>query len=155
MSDEQALYDDTPLVSGVDQELDSIHKGIVKDYKLSVPNSSRALKEAEEDNLLVVFPKDNELQIDIDTERAFSIYLAMRPIVEKYFGVKKETIAPSRSGLPKRHITLELCDRLTNYQRIALQLALGSDRVREMLGIVQEYKQDPHPTLFLEKKPQE
>jgi hypothetical protein len=133
-------------------ELASIHNGIVEDYELSSPNSLRAIKEAEEYDLFVVFPGECELQIDIDSDHAFAIYKAMSPIVDKYFGIKSEKVAPSRSGLPKRHVTLELYHKLTSYQRIAIQLALGSDRVREMLSIVQEFRKDPHPTLFLEKK---
>ena len=133
-------------------EIDAIRQSVAKDYELSNPNSQRAVDEAATNNLLVVFPNDKEIQLDLDTEHAFNIYQEMLPLFEKYFGVAKVEVKPSRSGLPKRHVTLTTYESLANYQRIAIQLALGSDRVREMLSIVQEYFKDPHPTLFLENK---
>ena len=63
----------------------------------------------------------------------------------------KRQILPSRSGLPKRHITVTLDQPITNYQRLALQVMLGSDRVREFLGYIQEKQGDPTPILFIEK----
>jgi hypothetical protein len=136
-------------------DLASLHHGMVKDYELGDPNSARALHEAEENNLIVVFPSESELQLDLDTEHAFNIYLALKPIIEKYYGIKGEKVAPSRSGLPKRHVTVTLYTRLTSYERIALQAILGSDRVRELLSAIQEMQGDQHPTLFLENRPTE
>jgi hypothetical protein len=129
--------------------------GIMKDYELGDPNSARALKEAEENNLVVVFPGESELQLDLDTEHAFNIYLELKPIIERYYGIEKEKITPSRSGLPKRHVTVTLYTKLTSYERIALQAILGSDRVRELLSAIQEMQGDQHPTLFLENRPTE
>ena len=133
-------------------EIDAIRQSVAKDYELNNPNSQRAVDEAATNNLLVVFPSDRELQLDLDTEHAFNIYQEMLPLFNKYFGLVQVEVRPSRSGLPKRHVTLTTYEPLTNYQRIAIQLALGSDRVREMLSIVQEHLKDPHPTLFLENK---
>lgn len=146
----------TPINSfQTDPEIQKIRDGVNKEYEVrSAPNSSRALQEAREDNLDVVFPADDELQIDIDDDRAYSIYTELFPIVDKYYTVLEVKDRPSRSGLPKRHLTLKLGRKITNYERIALQLSLGSDRVRELLGVVQEMLGDPHPTLFLEKKPE-
>jgi len=133
-------------------DLTSLNRGFIKDYELGDPNSARAQKEAD-DNLLIVFPCENQLQLDLDTQHAFDIYLTLKPIIDRYFGILREKIAPSRSGLPKRHVTVTLHTMLTSYQRIALRAILGSDRVRELLSVVQEMQSDPHPTLFLENKP--
>ena len=134
-------------------ELERIHESMMKDYELqSAPNSARAIREAAEDDLDIVYPEDNQLQIDIDSDHALSIFFEMKQLLEKYYGVKDCKMAYSRSGAPKRHITVTLDRAMSNYERIALQVACGSDRVREMLGLIQEKMGDPHPTLFLEKK---
>jgi hypothetical protein len=135
-------------------ELASIRDSAKNDYDLKdIPNSAHAEREAQDDDLDIVFPKDNELQIDLDSDHAFDIFLEMLPLVERYFAIVDTKIMYSRSGAPKRHITVTLDQPVkNNFHRIALQLALGSDRVREFLSVVQENYQDPHPTLFLEKK---
>jgi len=152
MSEE--LYFDIPQKghSVEASELASIRRGVNKDYELDNPNSARALKEAETDNLDVVFPAANELQIDIDSDHAYAIYQEMYPLIDKYYFVSQVKETPSRSGGEKRHITVILGRDVSVYERIALQIALGSDRVREYLSVVQAMQNDPHPTLFLEKK---
>lgn len=137
-------------------ELSSLTTAIEKDYealtKNCSPNSQRAINEAEKNNLDVVFPKDNELQIDIDNEHAFVIFEKMVEILDRHYGVYRIQTKPSRSGLPKRHVTVTLRDKISNMERIALQACVGSDRVREILSVVQEKNGDPHATLFLEAK---
>jgi hypothetical protein len=115
------------------------------------PNSQRAINEAKEKGLLVVFPAENELQIDIDNEHSYQMYVKQMDIVTKYVGVESFIEHPSKSGLPKRHITVRLKSPVTMIERIALQACLGSDRVREVLGYVQYKNGDPNPVLFLEK----
>ena len=124
-----------------------------KNYNVTKPNSQRALDEAARDDLDVVFPADDELQIDIDSDEAFAVYEEHFDIVQNHIGVLNVTINPSRSGLPKRHITLKLKTNVSMIERLALQAMLGSDRLREILGYVQYKNNDPHPVLFLEKKP--
>lgn len=141
------------MITQQDPEIQRIREGINRDYEVAhTPNSARALREAADDGLDVVFPEANQLQIDIDDDRAFDIYNEMRPVINRYYGVAFESITPSRSGLPKRHITLTTYRDLNTFERIALQACLGSDRVREILGVVQAMLGDAHPTLFLEKK---
>lgn len=134
-----------------EDELVAIHDSIVSNYDLGEPNSRRAVREAEESGLTVVYPEDNQLQIDINSDRAFSIFIEMKHLLEKYFIVRDVVILPSRSGLPKRHITVTLDQPINDYQRIALQSIMGSDRVREFLSYVQHRNGDQHPILFLEK----
>ena len=117
------------------------------------PNSKRAIEQAKSENLDVVFPADNQLQLDIDSEAAFDLYNDHYDIVNTYWGIDDETITLSRSGNPdKRHITLTLSRKVSNKDRIALQAFLGSDLKREVLSFVQAENGDPHPTLFLEKR---
>jgi len=135
-----------------EDELAAIHESIVSNYDLDEPNSTRALLEAQDKGLAVVYPEDNQLQIDIDSNRAFSIFFEMKSLLEKYFTVIDVKILPSRSGLPKRHVTVTLDQPINDYQRIALQTMMGSDRVREFLSYIQARNCDPNPILFLEKK---
>jgi hypothetical protein len=116
------------------------------------PNSQRAVVVAAHENLDVVYPKDNQLLIDIDNQHSFLLYHKQMDIMRKYLGATEEAIAPSRNGGEGRHITVTLDHPITELERIALQACLGSDRVRELLGFVQYKNNDPHPTLFLEKK---
>lgn len=149
-------YWDKPLerADAPEDEVKAIERSVAHDYELDEPNSARALQEAEENNLQVVFPGEDELLIDIDSNRALDVYHAMKPLLERYYGVKDEEITVSRSGLPKRHITVKLFRTLGIEERILLQVLMGSDRVREFLSLVQANNADPHPTLFLEKKPE-
>ena len=140
----------TPASSEED-ELTAIHASIASNYDLGEPNSARAVREAQDNGLVVVYPESNQLQIDIDSDRAFEIFLEMKHLLDKFFVVRGVTILPSRSGLPKRHITVTLHNPITNYQRLALQVMMGSDRVREFLGYIQEMQGDPTPILFIEK----
>ncbi len=115
------------------------------------PNSQRAIEEALINNLLVVYPAEDELQIDIDNEHSYLVYVKQMDIMKKYLGAIETKVEASRSGLPKRHITVKLNHSVTMLERIALQACLGSDRVRELLSLVQYQNGDPHPVLFLEK----
>lgn len=117
------------------------------------PNSQRALDQAVREGLDVKFPANNELFIDIDNEHSYRMFQKQMDIMRKYLSATGETITPSRHGLPGRHIVVTLDRTITELERIALQSCLGSDRVRELLGFIQNSNGDPHPTLFLEAKP--
>lgn len=115
-------------------------------------DSECAIQEAKDNNLDVVFPKPNELQVDIDSDAAYERYCGVLDHMLHHFPFVTESITPSRSGYPKRHIVLTLRKPVTDVQRIALQAILGSDPVRELLSLKRIENGDPHPTLFLEKK---
>lgn len=100
----------------------------------------------------VVVPKANELQIDIDSEDAYTVFLdavgmfiANGAVSHLHYDEH-----PSRSGLPCRHITVRLPFELDTWQRIALQAAFGSDYKRELLSCVRALRRDEYPTLFVE-----
>jgi hypothetical protein len=123
------------------------------------PNEARAeyIKRMEAEGCRVVFPSDDELQVDIDTDEHYAAFLKSWAIFERdveLFYVEKPTYVerPSRSGLPSRHITVKLPFDVTSEQRIAWQAALGSDPVRELLSMLRDMRGDEHPTLFVEAK---
>jgi hypothetical protein len=128
-------------------------KTIEYDPHTGIPNSQRAINQAQIEGLEVVYPKGNELQIDIDNEHSYKLLQNQLLIVNKFVGSYFYKETPSKSGDPdKKHITLAFDDRgFSDLERIGLQAMLGSDRVRELLSLVQAESGDPHPTLFLEK----
>ena len=116
------------------------------------PNSQKARDQAEREGLDVVYPKNNEVMIDIDNAHSLQLFQKQMDIVKKHIGVIGVEEHLSKSGEGKRHITVTLNDPITPIERLALQAMLGSDRVRELLGYVEYKNGDPTPTLFLERK---
>lgn len=128
------------------------------DYKC-VKSSEEVKEEMEARGYEVVFPKDNELQIDIDTEEEFATFKSQLEMLRNH--AKASTFSyettESFSGLPHRHITVR-----HNYskdffkdqhKRIAYQAALGSDVKREMLNLLgHDLYDDATPVLFIKKK---
>jgi len=108
---------------------------------------------------IVVKPEPNQLQLDIDTGEAYARF--KHRIVEferhsKYIVYIEEHI--SKSGYPRRHITLSLTDLEDNpvvlgeYERIALQAVLGSDIVRETLNTWRLLRGSTNPSRLFEPK---
>jgi hypothetical protein len=154
----ETQYDGT---FGDDSHSDIAYKHIEYDPNGS-PNSERAIEQAQNENLDVKFPKANELFIDLDNDISFALFKKQMDILKKYVGILQQhkypwdyAVTASRHGLPGRHIVVVLKSDVTEVERVALQAAMGSDRVRELLGYVQAKNNDPHPTLFLENKPLE
>lgn len=117
-----------------------------------MPNSENAITRAQAEDLLIVYPRPNQLFVDLDNEHSFLLFKKQFDLFVKFIDADAEfSEAPSKSGLPKRHVTVWLSCEVTEEKRILFQALLGSDRVRELLGYVQESNGDPHPTLFLEK----
>jgi len=101
----------------------------------------------------VVLPADNQLQIDIDSDEHYAVFMRSAEVLLRNWGDTCEIEVeehPSSSGMPCRHITLTLPFTVEPWQRIALQAALGSDPVRELLSATRLIRGDIHPTLFVE-----
>jgi hypothetical protein len=127
-------------------------------YDFETIASSQAYKDAAILGFEVVLPQDNQLQIDIDDEAAYLVYLGNLKRYKLHFDnnpVILEETKPSKSGKEgHRHITLTLADPVSNEMRIMLQALLGSDPVRELLSYIRLVNDDEHPTLFIEKPAQ-
>ena len=87
----------------------------------------------------IVYPKPNELFIEIDSKEEYAEY---RIRIERLACMlptlmigSRYTEAPSRSGGDKLHCRIFLSQDITVTERICLQAVLGSDPVREMLNI--------------------
>ena len=99
----------------------------------------------------VVTPKSNQLQIDIDSEQDYERFdeaLACWNRNHENQLLMKERL--SKSGWPRRHITIDMPFDLDHWQRIALQAVFGSDHMRELLSAIRLMRGDTIPTLFVE-----
>lgn len=100
-----------------------------------------------------VFPQPNELQLDIDSEEDYArferVFYLLVALTDADIGCKT---APSKSGLPRRHVTISLPFTVTDVERILLQACLGSDGRRELYGFRRWLAGDPQPTVFIEKR---
>ncbi len=136
------------------------------EYDFETIASTEAYKAAEILGMEVVLPQDNQLQIDIDDEESYKVYLGNLVRYKLHFAdnpVILEEARPSKSGKEGRqHITVTLAEPIIskggwyrdNERRILLQALLGSDPVREMLSYIRLVNDDEHPTLFIEKPAQ-
>ena len=125
----------------------------INDYSLG---SEAAFKEAKRKGQIVVLPKDNELFIDIDDLESMQTFEERIDRIEAFIFVESVVKHKSRSNDPdKFHITVTLRHDINAIERILLQLLLGSDSTREMLSYFRVKDDDPHPTLFIENKPEE
>lgn len=116
-------------------------------------SSESAFEQAEKTGKKVVLPEPNQLLIDIDDEAALKNYITLEGLLERHWGVEAAVKTPSPSGRAGRfHVTVTLDRTVTPLERIALQLAMGSDRKREILSLARLEHGDEHPTLFFEKK---
>lgn len=130
-------------------------KGLsAEQYDFELVKSANAFASAKIRNLDIVVPRENQLQIDIDSEEDYWTY--KRSLVKFKLHVAEvlnEESHPSPSGgLFRLHITLDLNKDLEVEERILYQLMLGSDRTREILSYVRFMNNDPTPTLFFEKR---
>lgn len=113
------------------------------------------LSRVKDQGLVVVTPQDNQLQIDIDNQQQYEAFLyAMKVVTSNWDDSYLIDIEdhPSKSGLPSRHITVTLPFKVDPWQRIALQAALGSDPIRELLSATRLFRNEPNPTMFVELK---
>jgi hypothetical protein len=110
------------------------------------------LERMENDNLKLVIPADNQLQIDIDSEADYQRYLrALKSFQSNHIDVIKKIVEkPSKSGLPRRHITITTWSTNTPRDRVFYQALLGSDLVREINNLRRINNNDIFPIAFFE-----
>ena len=88
---------------------------------------------AEDRGCYVVYPAFNQVQLDIDTDEQYQLYLRRKQDwtnLEKHYDVPKwinakETI--SQNG--NRHITIDFDTDLDDRERVLMQMAFGSDPI--------------------------
>lgn len=113
-----------------------------------------ALQYADENNLKIVIPQENQLQLDYDdTLEIPKIFDTTMQIFKQLYDVKDITVtkAISKSG-NGLHVTIEVKGAsFDNMERIAWQAVFGSDPKREALSILRISSGNDRPTLFYER----
>lgn len=123
------------------------------DYYTGDFSSQSAYDKADRDGLEVVLPTDKQLFIDIDNDFAFAVFERNYEVFLRFYSdAGIYAVKPSKSGGEKKHITVTMSEPVDPTERLVLQAFLGSDLRREFLGLQRIKANDPHPTLFLEKK---
>jgi hypothetical protein len=113
---------------------------------------------------VVVLPKSNELQLDIDSEQDLVAFKARFDRLSKVLSemstkrpaIVRWNVTPSPSGRDGRyHVTISLpYDVHGEAHRILLQACLGSDPLREILNWRRYESGDAQPSLFFENAPE-
>lgn len=95
---------------------------------------------AEALNCDILYPKANQLFIDIDGDESWKRFMFIWPYFAKHFYPAQYTATPSKSGLPRRHVVVNLGyddkpDKYVILVRILMQSLLGSDPMRELISL--------------------
>jgi hypothetical protein len=114
---------------------------------LSHESSKRRAKQLKQ---VIRYPEPNELFIDIDTRDQLATFERNFEVLRRYIPVEECTETPSKRGWPHVHIVVRLKHAVTSIERIAMQTALGSDPMREILSIARVYTNQQHATCFFE-----
>jgi len=100
--------------------------------------------------LNVVYPADDELLLDIDSNADAEWLVQMLDVLrENDESVEVEKTTTSKSG--NLHVYIKMDRKLSSIERVALQACLGSDRKRELLSVLRIWYTDRAPTVLFEK----
>lgn len=98
---------------------------------------------------VVVHAEPNQLFIDLDSEESLAKFYEQIDILEKYEQLARNV---SESNQPGHYHAVVTLDRVPHpFERVALQAALGSDRKRELLALIQKQDGNPGPNVFFER----
>lgn len=104
---------------------------------------------AAETGRIVLYPNDYQLFVDLDSEGALSFFQKQ---VEILRGREMCDVRVTRSVKPEHyHAVVSLWAPINPYARVALQAALGSDRKRELLAIMNRTADGPGTNCLFEK----
>lgn len=112
---------------------------------------------AKQKSLIVVYPKDDEIQIDIDSDTQYKEYKRRVEDFQCYADSTNILIheikeSPSASGNPERkHVTIKFRRAISMEERLILQAAFNDDTFRVFLNAVRFFSGEKNPTRFFEK----
>ncbi len=112
-------------------------------------------KVAAELGLVCIFPGPRQLFLDIDTLEDHQAFDEGWRILTEAFPTATCTSTQSRTKPEGRHITVELPFLVTVECRLMLQAMLGSDRKRELLGLLRyltDVRRSDRVTCFFEPR---
>jgi DNA-binding Lrp family transcriptional regulator len=129
---------------------DSLEGGV--EYTLDNENFLKQIEARGE--FEIVKSNDYLILLDLDSEEAYQRYKTMFKKLSEYFRLEENGVEEyfSVSGPPKRHVVIITEDRLTKYQRIALQAILGSDPMREFYSLMRVKESIQNPIFLLKPK---
>jgi hypothetical protein len=108
-------------------------------------SDAKITKAAADMGLVVRYPTDYEIFLDIDDEESYAHF---KDMLQHVPDVVKVDETPSKSG--NRHVVLTMKTQLSHLRRIAYQAILGSDRYHELLSLL-SLPTCENPTVFFEK----
>lgn len=118
--------------------------------------NANAEAEAAKRGCKVVYPLNNQVQLDIDSDKAYEAFQKRLSDLEHCCPDLEIEIKenPSMSGLPHRHIyiTFPGYKYINKWKRIAIQFMLGSDHIRESLNTLRALSGVEDPTRLFEKR---
>lgn len=109
--------------------------------------------QAEADGMVVRHANPKTLLMDLDDEAAIERFRRLMPKLDEMFGAKVTEEYESRSGAGHLHVVVELDEPFDAAFRIALQAALGSDPVRELLSLRRLANGINEPSRLFRKRP--
>ncbi len=116
---------------------------------MSAPNEN-AVDKAARLGMKLVLPEPNELFVDLDNHEAIKDFKVRWEEFLKVYPLSSVTYTTSKGGNLHAYITmLEPVESMTH--RIALQAALGSDPLREMIAVKHLLEGYEYPSCFFEK----
>jgi hypothetical protein len=118
----------------------------------SYPDDTDAvIAQAVADGFVVTIAAGSVLQVDIDSDADYMAFQSLWGMFADITGGQVKLIVPSRSGLPKRHITITLPYEVDDITRLALQAILRSDPRRELFGYRRVRDGIAPVTVFIDK----
>lgn len=101
---------------------------------------------------ICVEASDKELFVDLDSDEQFKKFNEQIGLLKKHFYFLSVDIQPSKSGLPHRHVKIQMAQAYPLLVRIALQACLGSDLTRELLSVRRALDLEDNVVIFFEKE---
>lgn len=106
------------------------------------------MEKAKKLGLEVVFPRPDELMLDIDEPYEANPAIPYFSILAEHIKVLSKLVTKSKSG--RTHVYLQLSRELGSFERICLQACLNSDAKRELLSALRGIAGSSCPTLLYE-----
>jgi hypothetical protein len=122
----------------------------MSDGGLTPEDVERTIKDQTSQGVEVVQSASNLLLLDLDNIDSYERYKAVRSKVFEYWEPRKIEEWESKSG--NRHVKITLGSELPPETRCALQAAMGSDGIREVLGLVRLMAGCKEPFLLFKPK---
>lgn len=108
-----------------------------------------AVDKAERLGMALVIPGDDELFVDLDSKGALDLFDSRFKQFIKVCPTARRQFTTSKSGNWHVYVTVP-GSKFTMEQRIALQAALGSDPLREMIAVFHHAEGYEYPSVFFE-----